>query len=302
MSGTVSGIEVFLAIVRHGSLAGAAKALGVGAPAISHRLKALERDIGVDLLTRTTRSLDLTQAGRVLLDGAGPALSQVSTAIENARAAGRSTSGTLRLSVPWSAYKIIIAPVLADFQATYPDIRLEMSFDEGLVDIVRDGFHAGFRLGDRLAEGMVATRLTPELKAAYSASPAYLDEYGRPAHPRDLFAHKCIRYRFVSANRIASWGFRIDGRETTIDPPAQLVFDSFRSVVQAARDGHGIGWSLRAVVEDHLSDGALETVLDPYVLMHPPFYAFYPEQHRRLEPLRIFIAFLKARSLRSKAS
>lgn len=291
------GVEVFLAIVRHGSLAGAAKALGVSAPAISHRLKALERDIGVDLLTRTTRSMDLTPAGRVLLEGAGPALSQVSAAIENARSAGKSSSGTLRLSIPWSAYKIVVAPVLAEFQAAYPDIRLEMSFDEGLVDIVREGFHAGFRLGDRLAEGMIATRLTPELKAAYSAAPSYLATHGRPAHPRDLFAHKCIRYRFVSANRIASWRFQIDGRETIIDPPAQLVFDSFRSVVQAAQDGHGIGWSLRAVVEDHLSDGSLETVLDPYVLMHPPFYVFHPEQHRRLEPLRLFVDFVQARSL-----
>ena len=293
MSGVIGGIEVFLAIVRHGSLSAAARALGVGVPAVSHRLKALERDMGVELLTRTTRSLDLTAAGQVLLEGTGPALAEVSAAIENARATGKAKSGVLRLTVPWSAYRIIIAPVLADFQQAYPEIRLEMSFNEGLVDIVREGFHAGFRLGDRLTDGMVATRLTPPLMAAYSASPEYLSAHGRPEHPGDLLAHKCIRYRFVSANRVADWLFSIDGRTVTVDPPAHLVFDDFRGVIEAARSGHGIGWSLRRVVEEELADGRLETVLDPFVIEHPPFYIFYPEQHRRLELLRLFINFLR---------
>lgn len=292
---SLSGIEVFLAIVRHGSLTGAARALGVGTPAVSHRLKSLEREIGADLLTRTTRSLDLTRAGRALLAGAGPGLEEITAAVENARAVGKSTVGALRLTIPWSAYKIVIAPALASFQQTYPDIRLEFSFDERLVDIVQDGFHAGFRLGDQLAEGMIATRLTSGLVAAYTASPSYLGRHGRPQHPRDLFDHHCIRYRYGSANRIADWRFSVDGSDTSIDPPARLVFDNFRAVVRAAIDGHGIGWSLRAVVEDHLGTRTLETVLDSHVITHPPFYIFYPEQHRRLEPLRLLIDFLKSR-------
>ncbi|WP_193188181.1 LysR family transcriptional regulator [Nisaea sediminum] len=295
MADVSGGIEVFLEIVRSGSLNAAARTLGVGAPAVSHRLKALEREIGVELIARTTRSLDLTAAGRVLLDGAGPAFEEVAAAIEKARAAGQATSGVLRLTVPWSAYRIVIAPVLADFQAAYPEIRLEISFEEGLVDIVREGFHAGFRLGDRLATGMVATRLTPPLRAAYSASPAYLAAYGRPQHPGDLLAHKCIRYRFVSTRRVADWLFSVGGRTVTVDPPAHLLFDDFRAVIEAARDGRGIGWSLRRVVEEELADGRLETVLDPCTIEHPPFYIFYPEQHRRLELLRLFIEFLRER-------
>ncbi|UUX50979.1 LysR family transcriptional regulator [Nisaea acidiphila] len=296
MTDVTGGIEVFLEIVRSGSLSAAARALGVGAPAVSHRLKALERELGVELIARTTRSLDLTPAGRVLLDGAGPAFDEISAAVEQARTAGRATSGTLRLTVPWSAYKIVVAPVLAEFQAAYPEIRLEMSFDEALVDIVREGFHAGFRLGDRLADGMIATRLTPPLRAAYSASPAYLAAHGRPERPGDLLAHKCIRYRFVSTRRVADWLFSVDGRSVTVDPPAHLMFDDFRAVIEAARDGRGIGWSLRRVVEEELGDGRLETVLDTYTIEHPPFYIFYPEQHRRLELLRLFVDFLRTRS------
>ncbi len=291
----LKGIEVFLAIAKHSSFSAAARAMGVGVPAVSQRLKLLEQELGVTLLTRTTRALDLTPAGRVLLSGAGPALEQVQASIEKARSAGKAKSGTLRLTIPWSAYKILVAPVLADFHAAYPDIRLELSFDEALVDIVREGFHAGFRLGDRLADGMIATRLTGPLVAAYTASPEYFTAHGRPLHPRDLLSHNCICYRFVSANRIADWPFLIDGQETTMSPPARLVFDSFRSVVEAALGGHGIGWSLRAVVEDAVAEGRLESVLEPFAATHPPFHVFYPEENRQLEPLRLFIAFLKQR-------
>lgn len=291
---SLSGLEVFLAITRHGSLSAAAKALGIGPPAVSHQLKALEQKLGIDLLTRTTRSVDLTEAGRALLRRAEPAFEELGAAIEDARGVGRSTSGTLRLTLPWSAYKIIIAPVLEEFQNTHPDIRIEMSFNEALVDVVREGFHAGMRLGDRLADGMIAVRLTPPLKAAYSAAPSYLTKHGRPDHPRDLLDHKCIRYRFISTNRLAEWQFREDGREFTVAPPPSLVFDGFQAVIQAAAAGHGIGWSLRGVVESELRDGTLESVLDTHTIEHPPFFLYYPEQNKRLELLRVLIDFLTA--------
>lgn len=289
------GIEIFLAIVRQGSLRSAAKSLGMGAPAVSYRLKTLERELGVNLLVRTTRSIELTDAGRALLKRAGPAFAQIDEAIAEAREAGRAKTGTLRLTLPWSAYRIAIEPVLAEFQAQYPDVRLELSFDEALVDIVGNGFHAGIRLGDRLADGMVATRLTSPLQAALSASPAYLDRHGHPQHPRDLLVHKCIRYKFISANRIADWQFSENGQTFAVDPAASLVFDSFQSVVQAAREGLGIGWSLRAVIEPDLGVGTLQTVLDAYALEHPPFFLYYPEQNRHLDLLRLFIDFMSAR-------
>ena len=295
MRAPISGIEVFLAIVREGSLRAAARSLGVGAPAVSHQLKALERRIGVDLLVRTTRSIELTDAGRRLLAGAAPAFKEITDAIEGTRAIGKSNSGTLRLTLPRSAYKMIIAPALPDFQALYPEVCLDLSINEGLVDIVKEGFHAGFRLGDRLTKDMVAVRLTGPLTPCFSAAPSYLAAFGRPEHPRDLLSHKCVRYKFVTANRIWDWQFVEDGQTKTVDPPTRLVFDSMQSVMQAVRDGHGIGWSLRAVIEDDLQAGALETLLEPYVPKLPPYYLYYPEQNRRLELLRLFIDFLVSR-------
>ena len=287
-------LDVFLAVAREGSLRAAAKALGLGPPAVSHRLKALEQELGIDLFIRTTRSVELTEAGRVLLDRAGPAVTELADAIEEAKDVGGSRKGTLRLTVPWSAYRIVIAPVLAAFREAHPDIRLEFSFDETLVDIIARGFHAGFRLGNYLPEGMVAVRLTPPLKDCYNAAPSYLDAYGRPRHPRDLFGHRCIRYRQGSSNRLADWPFQEDGRPFTVDPGASLVMDNFRAIAQAARDGHGIGWSLRPVIENDLRTGTLESILDDYAITRPPFHLYYPEQNRRLERLRVFIDFLKA--------
>lgn len=291
----IGGIEVFLAIVREGSLRAAARALGIGAPAVSHQLKALERRIGVDLLVRTTRSLELTEAGRTLHAGAAPAFAELTDAIEGTRAVGKSTTGTLRLTLPSSVYTLIIAPRLAAFQKRYPDVCLDLSINEGLVDIVKEGFHAGFRLGDRLTTDVVAVRLTGPLTPCYAAAPSYFAAFGRPAHPRDLLTHRSVRYKYITANRIHEWQFVEDGQTKTVDPPRRLIFDSMDAVRQAVRDGQGIGWSLRKIVEDDLKAGTLETVLDPYVTELPPFYLYYPEQNRRLELLRLFIDFLTAR-------
>lgn len=270
----------------------AATALGIGAPAVSHQLKSLELTLGVKLFIRTTRSVKLTDAGRDLLVEAEPAFAQIGNAINKSKETGHSTKGTLRITLPWSAYKIAVSPILADFQKTHPDIHLELSVSEALVDIVEEGFHAGMRLGDRLSPGMTAVRLTSPLKAAYSGAPSYFTAHGRPKHPRDLVHHNCIRYRFITANKIADWGFHENGNPLSVTIPKSLVFDSFQSIVQAAVDGHGVGWSLRKVITNELLLGQLETVLDDYASDYPPFYLYFTEHVRHMEILRIFIDFM----------
>ncbi len=288
----IKGIEVFLAIVREGSLRGAAVSLGLSPSTVSHQLRSIEERMGVSLFARTTRSIELTAAGRVLLDGAEFAMARLGEAVEEARDIGRSKTGVLRVTLPWSAYQIVLAPLIGEFKKQHPDIRLELSFDEALVDIVRHGFHAGIRLGNRLATGMTAVRLTPPLKEAFSAAPDYIRTRGCPKHPRDLLNHNCIRYRYITTNRIAEWRFSETGREFSVDPEAFLVFDSFQAVKQALIDGHGIGWTLRGIVENEIADGRLIGLLDGFTGEQPPFYLYYPEQNRRLDLLRVLIDFL----------
>ncbi len=285
----VYGIEVFLTIVKEGSLRAAAKALGVGAPAVSHQLKLLEEKLGVDLMYRTTRSIELTDAGRVLLNDAAPAYRDMTYAVKKVQQAAKSTKGTLRLSLSRGAYITAIAPILEKFQAENPDITLDISLNEGLVDIIREGIHAGIRLGDLVADNMVAVRLTPPLTPVFSATPSYLDKFGRPDHPRDLLNHRSIRYKPPTANKMTDWNFTENGQDKTINPPTRLVFDNIIGVVQATREGHGIGWCLQATIQEYLDKGELETVLDSYVKELPPFYLYYPVQNKRVECLRLLV-------------
>ncbi len=285
----VHGIEVFLTIVQEGSLRAAARALGVGAPAVSLQLKALEEKMGVGLIHRTTRSIKLTEAGQVLFEAAAPAYRDMIYAVKKTKETGQSAQGTLRLSLSRGAYMTAVTPVLEKFQAENPGINLDLSWNEELVDIIKEGFHAGIRLGDILSPDMVGVRLTPPLTTVFTAAPSYLERHGCPKRPRDLLDHSCIRYRLPTAKKIADWVFIEDGQEKVVNPPTRLVFDHITGVIQATREGHGIGFSLHATVEEHLNSGDLVQVLEPYTQQYPPFYLYYPEQNRRVECLRLFI-------------
>ena len=285
----VYGIEVFLTIVREGSLRAAAKALGIGAPAVSLQLKALEESMGVDLLHRTTRSIGLTEAGKVLFDSAAPAYRDLLDATKKTREIGTSLSGTLRLALSPEAYSEAIDPVLDAFLTDNPRINLDMSFREGPVDIVREGFHAGIRPRDVLSPDMIALRLTPPLETAFFASPAYLHQNGQPDHPEDLFRHQCIRFRPPNSGKHSDWIFDEDGDAKRIDPPARLTFDSTRGVIEAACLGRGIGWCLASAIDQDLRAGDLKLILEPYTRKLSPFNLYYRQQNKRVECLRLLI-------------
>ncbi len=289
----IHGIEVFLTIVREGSMRAAASALGVGAPAITLQLKALEERLGTDLLYRTTRSIELTEAGRVLFDAAAPAHRDLAYAIRKTQEMTPSTTGTLRLTMSRGAYMAALAPVLDAFMTENPGITLDISWNEELIDIVRKGFHGGIRMGDVLAPDMIAVRITPQIKSVFFAAPSYLKTHGRPQSPRDLLDHQCIRHKHPTSGEMREWRVTEDGQDKCIDPPARLIFDSAAGVIQAARDGHGIGWSMHVTMQDHLKTGELQTILEPYAKELPPFYIYYPEQNKRVECLRLLVNFLR---------
>jgi DNA-binding transcriptional LysR family regulator len=290
----VGGLEIFLAVVERRSLRGAAAALGVQPPAVSYRLKALEDRMGVSLFTRTTRSVQLTDAGRMLLQRVRPAMSELGEALEEARGMGKTRKGMLRITLPYFAYELAIGFRLAAFQQTYPDVELEFSFNEAFVDIVAEGFHAGIRIGDRVQDEMIAVRLTPPLKVAYFASPDYLERHGRPRQPRDLLRHNCIRYRYIASKRIAEWQFRGDDGIIDVDVRGSLIVDSTSALLHAARSGLGIGWLFRPNVADDLRSGRLVSLLEDFAIERPSLFLYYPKGNSRLEILRVFVAAMKA--------
>ena len=291
------GLEVFLAVAEQRSLRGAARALGVQPPAVSSRLKALEEQIGVSLFTRTTRSVRLTDAGRGLLKRAAPAMAELGAAVEEARGIGETRKGTIRITLPYFAYELAIAPRLAAFQRRYPEIELELSFEEAFIDIVAEGFHAGVRFGDRIQEDMIAVRLTPPVRTVYFASPDYLDRHGRPERPGDLLRHNCIRYRYIASKRIAAWPFKGD---ISVDVKGSLIVNSTAALVHAARGGLGIGWLFRPNIADDLRSGALVSVLDDFAIERPSLFLYYPKGNAWLEILRVFVAAMRGRSSAEK--
>ena len=283
------GLQVFLSIAEHGSLRAAAAAIGVNPPAISLQLKAFEESLGTALFTRSTRSVTLTDAGRDLLQDTRHMLGAIDGALQAAREAGPAQSGELRITLPYRAWQLTVAPKLAAFKTAYPGIVLNLSFQEGLTDIVTEGFHAGIRLGDHLQDDMIARRLTPAQPGAYIAAPSYLSEYGTPSRPADLLDHECIRYRQIRSGRMAVWRFLENGEETTVNVTGRLILDDLRAVVEAVEQGLGIGWSLRSGIEEELAQGALVEVLDAFVPKRPGFFLYYPKPLARLGVLRAFI-------------
>ncbi len=289
-----AALEVFVAIAEHGSLRRAAAALGVQPPAISHQLKALEDQLGVSLIARTTRSMGLTDVGRALLGRAKPVLIELCDALESARGTAGARKGQLRVTLPYVAYDVVIAPKLASFHAAYPDIELELSFSEAFVDIVAEGFDAGVRVGDHVQQDMIAVRLTPPFRQAHFAAPAYLDRRGRPARPEDLLEHECIRYRYIGSRRFAEWQFRGHDGVVGVEVKGALIVDSTHALLRAACDGLGIGWLYRPNVESYLHAGKLESVLDDFAIERPGYFLYFPTAHRRSAILHAFVDYMRS--------
>ncbi|MEP4196132.1 MAG: LysR family transcriptional regulator [Aliishimia sp.] len=285
----LNGLRTFLAIVEHRTMRAAARELGVNPSAVSQKLKAFEDVLGSAVFVRDTRSVSLTDVGEALYARTHHLLGEVDAALDATRRAALTTSGQLRITLPYRAWQLALAPRMAAFQSKYSDIELNFSIDEELTDIVSGGFHAGIRLGDFLTDDMIAVALTPPLDATYVASPAYLEKNGTPDEPADLLRHDCIRYRQITAQHIAPWHFTVDGAEVEVNVSGRMIFNDLRLVMDAAMRGFGIGWSLRAGIEEQIISGELVEVLHTYTPNRPRFHLYFPKQLKNMSRLRAFI-------------
>lgn len=293
MTTAISDLDVFLAIADAGSLRAAGRALGLGPPAVTKRLQRLEDTIGTPLFVRTTRAIALTDAGRALVDRARPAVHELEAAIEDARASATVRKGAVRVTLPYLAYELTLAPHLPAFHRRYPDIELELSFDEAFVDISEQGFHVGIRLGDHIRDDMIAFRLTRPLTQAVFAAPDYLARNGTPERPADLLAHNCIRYRYIASRRIAEWEFEGDAGRYTVDVGGNLIVDSTTAMLSAARAGVGLAWLFHDNLIADFDSGHLVSVLDEHVITSPGHFLYFPRAHAKTGVVRAFVDFMR---------
>lgn len=289
----LSGLEAFNAIARKGSIRAAADSLGIRPSAVSQQLKSLEQRLGVALFTRTTRYVRLTEAGQHLLTRVAPAMQSLNDGFEEVQAFASEPAGPLRVTLSDVALRLIVEPILPAFQRAYPKILLDLSIDDGLVDIIQGGFHAGIRPAHLLHDDMIAVSLTEPLQDAFFAAPSYLADRGRPSTPEDLGGHRCIAYRYVASGRVEQWVFQRGEGWVAIPVPASAIVDDTRLLIRLARSGLGIASFYRTAVEPIVAAGELEFLFEDLSGRHAPLNLYYPREYKTMRRLRAFIDFLK---------
>lgn len=293
----LDALEAFAAIARHGNFRRAALERGVSPSTLSQTIRDLEAVLGVRLLNRTTRSVAVTESGAALLKALDPALSEIAEALRALRSSQASPAGTLRINAPEPAVELVIAPLVAEFLAAHPAVRLEVVGETGFIDIVARGFDAGVRWGEHLAQDMVAVPMGPPQRYVVAAAPAVLERYGRPQHPKDLLGKPCLQVRFPSG-ATPPWEFERKGEIVRIAPDGPLVANSSALLIRAAIDGLGFIATFDGYAAPHLAAGRLVGVLDDWCEPFPGPFLYYPSRRQTPAPLRAFVDFLQARRRR----
>lgn len=293
------GLMAFWKVAEHRGFTAAAAELEVSPSALSQSIRQLEARLGVRLLHRSTRSVSLTEAGQAYLARVGPALGQVIEAGEEINTLQGRPSGTLRLNSARIATAMVLQPLLAGFLAEHPQVQIELTNDEGFVDIVEQGFDAGVRMGESLARDMVAIPLGGPLTVAVVASPNYLRRHPAPVHPDDLAQHNCVRFRFASTGAIYKWEFQLDNRVVEFEIQGNLTITDSLFNLEPALDGVGLAYTFESLAQPHLQAGRLQRVLDAYSPTFPGFYLYYPSRHDQPSKLKAFIDYVRARGVNS---
>lgn len=293
----LADLNAFLAVARAQGFRDGARAMGVSASGLSEAVRRLEAQLGVRLLNRTTRSVTPTEAGKRLLARLQPALSEVDAALAEVNGLRDRPAGRLRLNVPISAARLVLPAIVPAFLATYPDIQLEITAEEGLIDVLAAGCDAGIRYDERLEQDMIAVPIGPRVqRLAAAAAPAYLDKRGRPDHPQQLLQHDCLRMRFAG-RAVPPWEFRRDGEIVKVDVNGPLLVEpsgAVELIVDAAKAGSGVIYLFEDWLRPHLDNGALEAVLEPWWQSFTGPFLYYPGRRLVPPPLRAFIDFLKS--------
>ena len=288
----LSILTVFLTVAEERSFTRAGKRMGVSPSAISHAIRSLEEDIGVRLLSRTTRSVAPTDAGEQLLARLRPALADIREAVNHVSGFRDQPAGRVRLLVPRLAAMTVLAPKLGQFARDYPDIVLDVTTDDSRVDIVAAGFDAGIHFGEYIEKDMIAVRVSQDHRPAIVGSPTYFKSHPRPKLPRDLLSHRCINFRHGSAG-LYRWEFEKGKKSLSVAVNGPLIVDDLDIVTRAAIDGVGLAFMSEEHATPHLATGTLVRVLEDWCQPFPGFFLYYPSRRQQPAALSALIKALR---------
>ena len=296
----LNDLDAVIAIARRASFRVAALDLGMSTTALSNAVANLEVSLGVRLFNRTTRSVSLTDAGRVFIDQVGPAMQDIHGAMDAVRSQQATPSGTLRINAFATAAREILSPLVLEFLRRYPQVHIDLVTEGRLVDIVAEGFDLGVRVADLVPSDMIAVSLGRLQRYAVVGSPAYFERHGRPSVPPDLLKHPCIRVRLPNG-AIYRWQFEKGGQTAQIDVSGPITLDEASLARTAVLEGIGLGFFMEPNVRTDIEAGRLVRVLDDWT---PPFAGlclYYPGRRNPPAALKAFIGLARILSARSEA-
>jgi DNA-binding transcriptional LysR family regulator len=292
VASNLGALSVFLTVAEERSFTGAAKRLGVSPSAVSHSMRELEEDMGVRLLSRTTRSVAPTGPGEQLLARLRPAFADIREALGQVSGLRKKPAGRVRLLLPRLATNPVLAPKLGEFVRDYPDIVLDVTTDDSRMDIVAGGFDAGIHFGEYIEKDMIAVRVSPDLRPIIVGSPRYLKSRTKPKSPRDLIHHRCINFRHGDAG-LYRWEFEKGKKSLSVAVSGPLIVDDLDLVIRAALDGVGLAYMLEEDAAPHLASGALVSMLEDWCQPFPGFFLYYPSRRQQPAALSALIAVLR---------
>lgn len=288
---TISDLVALLAVAREGSFTKAAVRLGLSQSALSHIIRGLETRLGLRVLARTTRSVAPTAAGQRLLDILGPRLDDIDAELLALADLRDRPAGTIRITAGDHAVDTILMPKITPFLRAYPEVKLDISVDVGLTDIVARRFDAGVRMGEQIDRDMIAVKIGPDIRMAVVGTPGYFATRPKPVLPQDLTNHICINLHLETLGANYAWEFERNGHALRVRVDGQLTFNRVSQIVNAALAGHGLCMIPEDRVADDLAAGRLIRVLDDWCAPFAGYHLYYPS---RRQPSAAFVLLLDA--------
>ena len=291
----ISDVLAFLAVARERSFSKAALKLGVSPSSLSHTVRSLEESLGVRLLTRTTRSVSATEAGERLLQSVGPRLAEVEAELTAVGEFAVKPKGTVRITSTDYATDTAIWPRLSRVLPDYPDLRIEITIDYGLTDVVAQRYDLGVRNGDQIAKDMVAVRIGPDRRMVIVGAPSYFERAPKPRKPDDLLAHNCLALRFASGGLYA-WELKKGRRELQVRVEGQVVFNGSYQILHAALTGSGLAFMPEDMAAPHVEAGRLQYVMEDWFPTFPGLHVYYASRRQPSRAVELVVESLRYRA------
>lgn len=284
-------IEAFVQVMEHGSMAAAALAAGVTPVMMGRRLDALEQRLGTQLVIRTTRRLSLTDQGASYLDECRQLLARWDEAERAVSSRHQRASGHLIVSAPAAFGRLHVAPHASSFLKANPDVQLSFNLTDRVVDLVREGYDMGIRIGGQIDPNFVAIKLASNQRVV-CGTPAYFRKHGKPQTLEDLRHHNCLAFNLQGGQQ-RGWYFLKDGKSVTVRVEGNLDCNDGELLHRWASQGLGLGWRSTWEIQKQLQSGELVTVLDDFALPAYDILAVYPQQKNLPAKVRFFIEHIK---------